>query len=257
MTHVRLGELQRRCERAWSCLFGETDALPLDLFRILAGCVCLAAFTRNLLEVPDFGGAAGLVDHALGARIGAARDPFIRLGLFQPGMPDGVVYALYSAGAACAVCLLLGIGVRFCAFAMWLIGVSAYRWNYLIANVDDYGMNVVMFWLALLPLGRTLTLRGLLRDGRRAFAAWTTVRVPGLVVRLFLINVAMIYVVAGTLKWTSPFWREGFALFAVLRMPIAWNPDLFTANNDLLVAGTYVSLLLEPLVRHPLGAIKR
>ena len=30
MTHVRLGELQRRCERAWSGLFAETDALPRE-----------------------------------------------------------------------------------------------------------------------------------------------------------------------------------------------------------------------------------
>jgi hypothetical protein len=49
--------------KAW--LRRETDALPIDVFRILVGLLCFAYFLNLLQQVADFSSPDGLLDHAL------------------------------------------------------------------------------------------------------------------------------------------------------------------------------------------------
>src|SRR4029450_267156 len=53
--------------RAW--LLAETYALPLDLFRILGGLLCVAYFVSLLLQAEDFSNPDGLLDHVLIPRV--------------------------------------------------------------------------------------------------------------------------------------------------------------------------------------------
>jgi hypothetical protein len=115
--------------------------------------------------------------------------------------------------------------------------------------VDDAIMHLVFFWLLCLPVGGTLALADWLREGPRAVERWYQARVPGAPVRFFLANVALAYLVAGLWKWTSPMWREGTALYAVLKLPIAHTPELWQpAHLPWLRLGNYFVLALETLL---------
>ena len=51
--------------RGWAAFLRPVDALPIDLFRVCVGLVLLVYFVRTLLEVKDFSGPDGLLDHSL------------------------------------------------------------------------------------------------------------------------------------------------------------------------------------------------
>src|SRR5438876_8899100 len=88
--HMRLASYVRRRLHAW--LLCETYALPLDLFRILGGLLCVAYFFAVLLQVEDFSNPDGLLDHVLLQRIFW----FTRLSLFHPGMTLPCFYGLFG-----------------------------------------------------------------------------------------------------------------------------------------------------------------
>jgi len=65
-----------------------TDALPLDILRILIGVVAFAYFLQTLLNANDFSSPDGLIDHELSQSIFGYTDglfhPFLRLKFFKP-----------------------------------------------------------------------------------------------------------------------------------------------------------------------------
>jgi hypothetical protein len=227
-------------------------ALPLDLFRVAAGLLSACYFGHLLLEVPTFSATNGLVDHSL------VRNAFwyTKISLFQPGISTALLRAAFALAILASLGILVGYRARLMALIAYVIVVSNWRWNFLEFYVDDEVMLLLLFWLMILPTGRTLSWRDLLRrDGVRA--AWGRTFVSGLSVRCFVANVALIYLAAGAWKWTSPLWRDGAALRVALEMPIgrfpdAWHTSLLTA---LLVPASYLALLLEPLI--PLAFILR
>lgn len=200
-----------------------TYALPVDLFRVLVGLLSLAYFIHLFLQADDFSGPDGLIDHAL------TRELFwyTRIGLFGPWMGVGAFRAVYLFAAVGACALVVGYRVRLAAGALFLIAVSAYRWNFLVIYVDDAIMHLALFWLVLLPIGRTLVLAEWLRDRQAATTRWKTQLVPGGAVRCCLFNLMLIYLVPGLWKSTSTMWREGTALYAVLRMPMSYAPEFW------------------------------
>lgn len=227
----------------WPILAGPTYALPLDIFRVLVGLLTLGYFARTWREAPLFSGPDGLLDHALQREL----LPFTRLTLFPPRASLRLLRTLYAFGCAAAVLLVLGIAVQASALTLYVLAVSTYRWNFLLMYVDDAIIHLTLFWMVLLPVGETLTLPGFLSDPTNAWSTWQTATVPGLAVRCFLLNLGLVYVVAGLWKWTSPMWRRGMALHASLQMavayrPSAWGPDRSTA----LRFGNYFALVIEP-----------
>jgi hypothetical protein len=132
---------------------------------------------------------------------------------------------------------------------LFVLAVSAYRWNFIVMYVDDAIMHLLLFWLLLLPVGHTLVLGAWWRQRRGCLAAWCQVRVPGVSLRCFLANVGLIYLVAGLWKFESALWREGFAVYAILRLPIAYTPDFWGPEAlPLLRVANYLFLVLEPLL---------
>jgi hypothetical protein len=220
-------------------------ALPVDLFRILAGLLGFAYFVHLVIQSPDFTSPGGLLDHALIQRVFW----YTRLGLFQPGMGLAFFQAMFALAAAAALMVAAGVRVPPAAAVMYLTAVSTYRWNFLAMYVDDALMHLVFFWLMWLPAGRTLALADWLRGGRAAAERWKREHVPGAAVRFFLANIALAYLVAGLWKWTSPMWREGIALYAVLKLPIAHAPDLWQpAHLPWLKPANHFVLALETLL---------
>jgi hypothetical protein len=218
-------------------------ALPIDLFRVLVGVLSAVYFVSLAREAADFSGPDGLIDHLLAQQIFW----YTKLGLFQPWMNEIQFKVIFGLAALASVGLAAGYRPKLMAAFMFVVAVSAYRWNFLVIYVDDGIMHLAMFWMLLLPIGRTLVLGEWLRDKRRT-ARWRVEMVPGEAVHAFLVSLSLVYIVAGLWKWTSPMWRSGVALYAVLHTPIAWAPDWWQLWQWPMIRGAdFTTLVFEPL----------
>src|SRR5215813_2349993 len=237
-THVRMS-----LSRLRESFARPTDALPLDFFRVLAGILVFAYFVRTLLEAKDFSNPDGLIDHEL------TRELFwyTRISLFPPNLSLAALQTIFLIACLCSLGLIVGYRVKICAAILYVIAVCTYRWNFLVMYVDDSIMHLVLLWMLLLPVGRTLVLQEYLTDRKGAWQRWKYQLVPGSAFRLFLCNLTLIYVTAGLWKWTSPMWRDGTALYAVLKLPISHAPDFWGPQHlPVLKLFSYAALVLEP-----------
>ena len=218
-------------------------ALPLEIMRVLGGSVLFVYFLQTLRQTADFSHPNGLIDHGLSARL----LPPTRISLFQPGMSGTLFRVVFLCACIASLFVVAGFHARASAAFLFLVAVSTYRWNVLVAYLDDAVVHIHCLWLALLPLGRTLTLADLL-DTSAPAGEWLAATVPGTAPRAFMANMALVYLVAGLYKFTSPMWRNGSAMHAALKMPIARQPRVWTMRHrTLLSLVTRAALILEPL----------
>jgi hypothetical protein len=226
-------------------LTAPTRALPLDVFRALVGVLSLGYCARQIAQVPLYWAPDGGMVHALSRQAFW----FTWQPLFQPGMSAVAIRALLGAGCALALGVALGIYPRASAAALYFLVVCGYRFNFLLLSIDDAIVHLLLLWVALMPVGTTFTAPDLLRRGRAARARWFDARVPGATVRFFLANLVLLYAVAGSTKWTSPLWRSGDALYAVLRLPCSWvAEDIGPQHLPWLRVASHAALVLEPLI---------
>ncbi len=240
----RLALKEPAFRRALLYLARPVDALPLDIFRVLAGLVVFIYFVQTFFQAADFSGPDGLIDHELSQEIFW----FTRLGLFHPGA--GLIFFQMIFLFACLSCwgVILGYHVKLFAAVLYVIAVSTYRWNFLVMYVDDSIIHLALLWLLLLPVGRTLVLREWQADRKGAWQRWQNESVPGGAVRCLLWNLALIYLVAGLWKWTSPMWRDGIALYSIFKTPISLSPNFWGPQHlAALRLLNYGTLILEPL----------
>lgn len=231
-----------RCARDHMCR--PVHALPVDLFRILAGLLSCAYFTAAFVEVNDISGPHGLVDHTLSLKL----FPYTEWSLLQGELSPSLLKAVFIAAVLVSGLLAAGYRSTLCAAVLYVLAVSTYRLNFLVLYVDDAVFHWTLLWLILLPAGHTLTWKAWRRDGRAVVERWLNQMVPGLAVRCFLINLALLYAASGLWKLTSPMWLEGTALHVILRLPIAWMPDLWgAASLPWLEVASYAALAAEPL----------
>ena len=208
------------------------------------GVLVFGYFLRTLSETRDFSGPDGLIDHELTLQIFW----FTKISLFRPWMSLAIFQAIFIFACACSLALILGYRVKLAAAILYVIAVSTYRWNFLVMYVDDAIIHLVLVWMLLLPVGRTLTLKEYLSNRRDAWRIWKCRKAPGATVRCLVWNLALIYLVAGLWKWTSPMWRDGTAIYAVLRLPISLAPEFWGPQHLwILKALDYTTLTVEPL----------
>jgi len=230
--------------RSYEWLRRDTDALPVDVFRILAGLLSFAYFLSLLQQVADFSSPDGLLDHDLLHRIYW----FTRPGLFHPGFASPWLFKTVFS-LACLGCwgVILGYRPKLCAGVLFVIAVSTYRWNFIVMYVDDAIMHLTLFWLLLLPVGKTLTLSGIWLDRQNCWSRWRECRVLGMSVRCLMGNVCLVYLVAGLWKFESPMWHDGTAVYAIVRLPIARMPEFWGPEHSLwLRVANYGALVVEP-----------
>ena len=230
--------------RLQQLLLAPTDALPLDLFRVAVGLLAVAYLLRAAFEAPIFSSPDGLIDHELSEEI----FPYTIQPLFRPWMTIGLVRAILGVSCLLAFGIVFGIAPRICAFVLYVVVACWYRFHFLTVYVDDSLLHLWLLWVALMPVGTTLAVGSWFR-GRPVLAEWAKQQVPGASVRLFLGNIALMYFVAGTTKWTSRLWLEGNALYAVLKLPAAWFPGFWQEwHLAALVLCNYAALIVEPLL---------
>src|SRR5688572_25669760 len=98
---VRIISLRRSLARP-------TDALPLDIFRVLVGLLVLTYFLQTFLDANDFSSPDGLIDHELSQSIFW----FTRIGLFHPGLGRRFFQATFLIACLCTVPLIIGYRVK-------------------------------------------------------------------------------------------------------------------------------------------------
>ena len=207
------------------------------------GILSFAYFLHTLLETGDFSSPGGLIDHEYSGKIFW----FTRPNLFQLGLSTQQMRAVFAAAALASWALILGYRVKFFAAVLYLTAVSVQRWNFLVMYVDDSIVHLLLFWMLLLPVGQTLIFSEWLMERPPVWQRWKHKQVAGAALRCFLWNLALIYLVAGLWKWSSPMWRDGTALYAVLKLPIAYTPDFWNAAHlPALRVLNYGVLFLEP-----------
>jgi len=222
----------------------EVYALPIDIFRILVGALALFYFGRLIAEFPHFTHPDGLIDHAMLQEVYW----FTRISLFQAGTPAFVLFAAQIIGLVGAVAIILGYRTKLAAGILLAIAASTYRWNFLVMYLDDGIMHLMLFWLLLLPVGKTLRLDELLRDRRQALRRWSDTVVPGAAVWCMLANICLIYFLAGVWKLDSLLWRDGLGLYAALQLPISATAGRWGVEHlPMLRVANHATMLLESL----------
>lgn len=222
--------------------FHETWALPVDIFRVLVGVLCVFYFSSLFLQTEDFSNPDGLIDHDFYLKAFW----WLKINLIWPGVDTSVFYVLTALAIVGSFGIIVGYRIKLISAVLFVIAVCIQRWNFAVMFIDDAVMHILLFWLLLLPVGRTLVLGDWLREGNACFPKWLRTRVPGFPVSCFIGNVCWIYFFAGLTKLASPLWREGLALYAVLLVPISRMPDFWQPEHiPFLRLLTYAALLTE------------
>ena len=228
-------------------LASDIHALPLDIGRIIVGGVLFVYFLNTLRQARDFSDPDGLIDHRLVCRL----FPPTRVSLFQPGMPGVLFRGVFVCACVAALMVVAGFHPRAAGAFLFLSALSTLRWNVLASYLDDAMIHIFCLWIVLLPVGSTLNVPDLIAGGWQTATldTWIAATVPGAAPRAFIANMALVYIVAGLYKFTSPMWRDGSAMHSALRMPIARAPDFWTLGwRTPLRLVTWAALILEPLL---------
>lgn len=169
----------------------------------------------------------------------------------------GQVQLVFAGFLVALVCVTLGLGSRVMMPLAWVgIWSLSYR-NLGMADGSDAVLRVMGFYLMFLPLSRAWSL-----DERLGLGG--TGPVSSFWLRLFQLNVVLVYFKTGLIKILEPIWRDGDALYyamsaeAYWRFPMEglldWRPfRLFTeaATYGTLVFELGFLLVLLPRLRRP------
>ncbi|MFQ5788026.1 MAG: hypothetical protein ACE5H1_08600 [Thermodesulfobacteriota bacterium] len=228
--------------RLQSWFHHETWALPVDIFRVLVGILCVFYFASLLVEVRDFSSPNSLLNHDFFLN----NFWWLRINLIQAGMGTSVFHVLTGFACIGSIGIIIGYRVKLLAGILFIIAACIQRWNFPVIFVDDAIMHLLLFWLILLPVGKTLVLTQWLKEGNLCFSRWLHTKVAGIGVSCLIGNICWIYFFAGITKLTSPLWREGFALYPILLLPISQMPYFWRPEHlPFLKFPTYASIIIE------------
>jgi len=228
--------LTERWDRWW---FAEADPRNLALLRIGYGLLCL--WTVFVIW-PDRQALLG--------------DPgVLPLELRNYGWHRPSLFALVEDPTALLVvfvlaALLLSAGVfsRFSMLICWVFVVSVGHRNGMWTDGSDAVMRVFGAYMLLMPLGQVWSVDSLWRRGVDFVLGWP--------LRLFQLNLCLVYVKTGLVKAPNPTWADGTAVFYSLASPSYWRfpmEELLTSPvvhwvSTLMSYGTLVIELGFPLV---------
>jgi hypothetical protein len=123
----------------------------LDILRIVVGVCLIAHFAKLEHTLPGVIGRDGL--YWCASTHDAASNPWTRLNEL-----DSVALRLVlGLGLSLAIGITLGVLPRLCAAGLFVIAVHIFRRSFPTTSLDDYLVCVALFWLCLLPIGRSLT----------------------------------------------------------------------------------------------------
>lgn len=205
-----------------------TSAWPIDLYRLLVGLMGSVYFLQAMGEFADFSSHDGVLDHEMVRRIFW----FTTLNYIQ-----NETHVKLALGIGFSACLAVAIGwrARLCALVALVAAVGYFRWIFPVGNLNDTSMQMHLFWVALLPVGFGLRPR--------------TRMVSKEMLTIVFGNLFVLYLVTGLSKWQSPLWRDGFALYCILRSPLSRTSGWWGVDHlPWTAALNWLAMLVEPLL---------
>lgn len=196
-------------DRFW---FGEVDPRRLALLRIGWALVALWAYVPLLWEGWWLFSDEGLLP------LETIPLDWISLlvnPLWQISSPGGV-QAFIAATLGLLVLTALGLGTRVVQPLAWLMLLSLVNRNGAWTSGADSVLRVFGFYLMFLPTGRVWSLDArLFPQSTTAPTAWP--------LRLFQLQVCILYVKTGMVKAAEPIWQSGEAVFQAMSCGAYWR----------------------------------
>jgi len=228
-----------------SWFYTETWALPLDIFRVIFGFLCICYFYSLFNDIADFSSQNGLINHDYFLK----HWWFLKINLIPPDPSDLYFKIILGSATVFSSLLMLGIYPRFISFLLFLAASTVQKWNFSVIYVDDVAMHLVLFWLILLPSGTTLNIIDYIKNGSGSWKLWANKKIPDIGIKLFLLNICWIYFYAGMEKIFSEMWYTGFALYPILLIPISRVSEYIKPEHlEFIRIATYSSLLVEVIL---------
>lgn len=249
--------------REWNAFFHRPEPVNgLAVFRILFGLIVLLNWILFAPDLLVWLGARGVLTPETARRLTGGR---LNLFAILPAT-DGWVLAVFAVAVVAALGLTLGYRTRWCAALTFLTIVSIHHRNPLVLHSGDTLMRLIAFLLIFSPAGDALSLDR--RLGRGVDRADGPVLRPPWAQRLIQLQVAILYFATAWWKIGSDAWRDGIAVYYVLRLvdfqrfplPLEWLWIQSPAVTRLL---TWTTLAVEfamallvwvPRLRYPVLA---
>jgi hypothetical protein len=209
-------------KRAWAAWLGwwfdGVDPRRLAMLRIGYALLALWAYVPMLDELDWLLGDPGTfsvdsrLEHWSDARWNVYANPLWQV------RDLAVIQGIFTLGLVSLVCVGLGLGTRVTFPLAWVLLLSAANRNPVWADGSDAMLRVFGFYMLFMPLGRAWSLDALIfKRERPRPSKWP--------LRLFQIQVAILYVKTGTIKILEERWREGEAVWHALSAQTYWRFD--------------------------------
>jgi hypothetical protein len=210
----------------------QRHALPIAVYRFLVGLLLVFHFARYWQDMPAVIGKNGVYLPVIGNARDVADGVFLWL-----DQSLGWARVCAGSGVALSVGISLGLGPRLCGVLLFLLSTWMYRVGFHVSSLDDYLVCFVLFWLCLLPCGRTF---GAGRHDRWRFSSGK--RVEGWTTSLFILHMLLIHANVAMWRSFSPAWRAGDATPAML---CGISACLLTPSRGLRALGIAGMLVLH------------
>jgi hypothetical protein len=225
---------------AWRAFWFRPEPLyALGLIRIAFGVVVVGWGLSLLPDLDDFFTSDGVVVHPT---VGS-----FEWGVFQHTGDGRVVLIGWLVLLLAAVALAVGWHSRAAAVIVFVLVLSFQNRNPLVFNAGDVLIRVEALLIALAPSGAALSFD----ERRRTDSFWSAQTRAPWSLRLFQIQLTVVYVAIFAARMTGDRWPAGTALSSVLRledMLIVHVPQLISGSPLLMNIGTWAVLVGELLI---------
>ena len=198
---------------SWDYWFGQVDARPIGIFRILFTLILLKDAIYRLFLGELFYSDTGIAPPLLMADIYRT----FRWSLMDHLGADWQVTLFLVLWILVLIGLLVGYQTKLMTILNWILIVSIHERNIFMLSGADTTLRVLSFWIMFLPMGRAYALdrrlKPTLPDTAFAFP-----------LRIIQLQFAFIYVAAALLKLHGITWIEGSAVYHAMQLRSFTHP---------------------------------
>lgn len=216
-------------------LFASVPASSLGLVRILVAFIMLLNWIFTFSDVVPFLGPSSYFSKE--ASVIYRYDTWSLL--FW--LPDTYlsIYSVLVVGAFSTVCVLIGWRTRFFAWMSFLLLLSTQQRNVHILNSGDNVLRLFALFLALTPSGCAYSIDSFRSKISKTVPAWS--------LRLFQVQICLIYFVAAITKILGKDWRNGTAVYYATRVEWFWRLRVphFLDQPILYTVIAYLTIVIE------------
>lgn len=229
--------------------YAPSDPCVLGFLRVLTGLAACYWVGTYTFDLDRFFGPEGIMDLATIRELTTNPDRWVRFSYLDYVQSSGVLWAVHVAGLVVLALFTAGFQSRITSILSLLVVISYMHRSPLITSQVEPVLCFLMFYIALGPSGKSLSLDAWLASRRQPAApvgppsSWGAT----LVVRLIQIHVTVVYVMMGLGKLFSDIWWNGTAVWSLLALPETPMVNLTWLYNSIFLinAWTHAIVLFE------------